>query len=1064
MRCSPLMVRAFVAALAAFWLGVSVQAQGGMNRIDSGGPLWWFPENDSSYSRHHDRWYMSTVEAVDDDWRIATSFPTVDLDQAWVSTVSLAPPNSACDVQNELNPADPNAGYMNVGPPHDDTTVVVVRTPRTPPEMGFAGLQMSLHVGEWWQGIRYRGYYDNPATRLLHFAPGSPSSSYDPDIFGWFDVGMRDGSGTVRRPPINSAGVVSLIPLGAVQWRLSGGGRLHMPCVGIAMVQMHGHRGGGMGGTAPTAPTDSNGAECWSHARPMVIRANSEVRCEPDLTQRYSYTDRFYLLLDAAPSLSFPSWLGGGNYTARVPSDYHGALSCPSFGGFTFYDCDQRRRDRRANRYLNFVGPHLFVRRGEVAVFNAAELAQSSDPPIPWTTPYTAAGRGTHSGRGAAYIEDRFDGMLDPFGGAAFGGGTMELPLRDELDPLARECIEMGEAGWIASTGTLAVDCAHGRENAPLTGNVNRVTGSGMAVERQREAGPMDNSSGFGAAVTAGRPASPPWPAPAGFEWFEHSSASLGCLFLESDVHPGFRFPAVIGENVADEARLWWEEEHNLVAAEYPLQILRVLSCGANPFCFATEIAALQFLRNRGRESLRNAYGWRIIRGYRNAVYHEMVDAFSGAFPYGYAAPRGSFVANGRVLGHGGNACVTGPGGGVGYVEAVIPSVGHAAYERSGAGTVRVTNTGDRGSAGSWFGTMYDARGAHAEGDRGAPIEKHPDPVGRTTPFSEAALPAGVSYPDELTRHPDYNNVRMGSAVWREFACGTAHDGFYGGGLTVMGPVTSNPRSFLDDGVMDSSRIDDWWRVGDAEVDLTDPRLRYSSGTPCVGDPDYDVLGADGTPRCYEQFPLAPGLNTPIAGDQFVGGIGSYSIPSAGQVGTGRYVVEYSGDGGSDAGMPGSDWPMTSTPYRLIDGSELLDLNLRTSFFSFHLGYRSLDVERGSIWWGYGSWSTPGRGSSWLTTGEGYEGIPPGGCAVGGCDSSNMPLDYGRLTHQGPLSWYGGIVPGGTGGCLLAVDRAGPVLPGENPQGTVLEENQRILCLLPVNAFPEGACPGEAIP
>ena len=547
----------------------------------------------------------------------------------------------------------------------------------------------------------------------------------------------------------------------------------------------------------------------------------------------------------------------------------------------------------------------IFARRGEVAVFNVAELAETEAPPIPWSTSYAASGGGALAGRGRDYMERRFAGMVDPFGGAGYRDGVMELPMRNETDPLLRECIEMGESGWTPSTGTLNVDCAHGRENAPLTGNVNRVQATGMYAERTREAGPMDNSSDFGVDVTARRPAFNPWAAPAGFEWFEHRNATLRCLFLESDVHPGFRFPAVIGENVADVARLWWEDEYGYLAAEYPLQLTALANC-STPFCLSQKVAHLQFLRLRAREALRNAYGWEVIRDYRNEVYHEMVDALASAEPYGYAAPRENLVAIGRVLGHGGNACVTGPGGTPGYVEAVIPSVGYAAYERTAGGTRQVTNTGDRGSEGAWYGTAFEARGVHAEGDRGELIEKHPDPVGRTTPYSEAELPPGVVYPEEMTRNPDYNNVRMGTSVWREFACGTAHAGLYGAGVTGMGPLSSNPRSFVDNGAVDASREDDWWRLEDGNLDMTDPRRRYTSSTPCVGDPDYDVLGADGTPRCYELHPLDPSLNTSNRGDRYVGGLGSYSVPAAGVMETGRYVVDYSGDGVSDAGEPGA--------------------------------------------------------------------------------------------------------------------------------------------------------------
>ena len=177
-----------------------------------------------------------------------------------------------------------------------------------------------------------------------------------------------------------------------------------------------------------------------------------------------------------------------------------------------------------------------------------------------------------------------------------------------------------------------------------------------------------------------------------------------------------------------------------------------------------------------------------------------------------------------------------------------------------------------------------EARGAHAAGDRGDPYSQHTNAIGRTTPYSEAELPPGVEYPEELRRVPNYNNNRMGTSVWRDFACGVTHDGYSGAGLSAVGPSTLNPRSFGTGSTAASGARDDWWRLPDPSVDLADPERRFSSSTPCVGDPHYDVTGSDGTERCFELFPLGPSLNVPNRGDRFTGGKGAYSSAAAGVI------------------------------------------------------------------------------------------------------------------------------------------------------------------------------------
>ena len=1010
--------RVAASAALAVAMEVSVGAQS-YNDIGSGGPLWWFPENDSSYSRHHDRWFISTVEALQqgsaDEWGSATSFPSVAGDDAWVSDVSGAPPNSACDLQN-------GTVRINVGPPHDDMNVPEVRTVRTPNGVGgFAGLQVSMHIGEWWQGMKYRGYYDDATARAEHFS--GDRSSWNPLVFGWFDVRMKDGSGAMVPPPLYDGGhSVMWIAPAASQWQLHGGGGFAMPCLGISMVQMHGVEDGGRGGVWPPVPVGADGGECWSSARALVLRANSEARCEPNLEERYDYTDRFWDLFDAAPARPAPVWLGGGDLPPAFPLDYD--------------------------------GPHLMARRGEVAVFTVSELAQTVAPPVPWA-PVTYPGRGAAQGatRSAAQVRFLDPNRVDPFGGAGYGDGVVELPLQDDPNPDARECIEMGESGWDAAGGTLRVDCAHGRENSPTTGNVNRAAMGYGAAERSREAGPVDNSAAFGGVATARRPAVNPWAAPSGFSWFEHGNATLGCLFLEADVNDDPNGGLVAEAQASLDGKLEALNDQRAVHAQARRDLAR---CRGNLFCFLRQRSIIAGAGRSARRAFQEAYGWEIIRDYREQVLSEMAVALASADPYGYGSPRQVLRATGRVLGHGGRACVTSVGGAT-YNEALIPAV--PTFEQGPGGTRWAAQSTIPGQGGPmWYGPAFDGRGAHAAGDRGDHYSQFADVVGRTTRYSEAALPPGVEYPEEMRRYSNYNNVRVGSTVWRDFACKTAHSGYYGVGLTALGPTTESHRQ-MSPGPRQPDR---WWKEADPNVRVGDlATTQYSSGTPCVGDPAYDVRGADGTRRCFDLVPAGPpnGLNQ---GDRYMGGIGAYSV-AGNPLGVGDYRVEYSGDGASDAGRSGVEDAMRPTSYYMLDGSELFELALRSSFFNLGFGYRSLDVERQSVWSGYGPWITLAgfKGSSWLRTGESYEGVAPGYCSGGGCDRTRVPMDWGRLEHQGPLAWYGAIVVGGTGGCTLAVDRAGG---RPDAQGSVLEERQRIVCLLPTDVGPDGRCPGENLP
>ena len=845
MRSGSVWRRVAAAAVLAGAMGLDLGAQS-YNAIGSGGPLWWFPSNDGSYSRHHDLWHMSYFEALNDDWTVATSFPTIPGEVVWVSDVSGAPENSACDRQNLTV-------RVNVGPPYPEDGNPIPRTARTPSGAGgFAGLQLSMHIGEWWQGMKYRGYYEDATARAFHFS--GVRADYDPNVFGWFDVRMKDGAGVVQRPPLYDGGrSVTWINPAFSQWQLHGGGGFAMPCLGMSMVHMHGVDGGGRDKVWPPTPVGADDGECWSNARPLVLRGNSEVRCEPNLAERYAYTVRFWTTFDAAPPRPAPVWIGG-SHLPLFPPDYS--------------------------------APYVMARRGEVALFTASELAAASPPAVPWSNlSYPDPGVSIGMPRGAMPSRFLDPDRVDPFGGASYGAGTVELY---NSDLGAAECLELGEPGWDAATGTLNVDCGHGRENSPNTGRVNRAVMGHGTVERTREVGPLDNSRGYGGRGLARRH-SGLWAPPAGFGWFEHRNATLGCLFLEADVNFG-----LIAE--AEASRRGWlramEEAHrDFLAAQDDYRACEGGDAGDD--CRAEAQARMAAAIAAGRRAFRIAYGWEIIRDYRAAYLPEMQDALAGAAPYGYAGPRSVLTANGRVLGHGGNACVTNMDGGT-YNEALtstlpthVPGVGY------GHGETAVPGQGGP----MWYGPAFDAYGAHVAGEQGDHYSQFADVAGRTTPYSEAVINPGSEYPEELRSYSDYNNNRTGSTVWRDFACKTAHGGYYGMGLTHVGTPTMDHWEYPNQA----------WMNDDPDILLGDiTPTQYSSGTPCVGNPAYDAVGADGTRRCFD-----PNV-----------GLGAYSSSDHPSGDAGFFMLEYSGDGSTDTGRSGSVGAMRPTSYRMINGSE----------------------------------------------------------------------------------------------------------------------------------------------
>ena len=269
------------AAALAMTLGAGEPLEAFINSR-TGGPLWWMPENDENWSRFHDVWHNSAdVELAAPG--AATSFP----EHTWAVTrirgyATEAMPNSACDVQNGVV-------RNNVGPPLNNSEYPTgvrpdgARDPRSPLDGsgGLGGLQMSVHIGEWWQGL----YFQQTPGSTYSWPSGWNSQQY-----GSFRVTTKNNDGTE---------ILAFGPTGP--WDrmtarpgmfLEGGGSGTWGCIGQALVMMHGTPNGG--GVYPDTLTGADGNTCHSQARLFVLRGNTEARCEPDLSQRYELTEDFW--------------------------------------------------------------------------------------------------------------------------------------------------------------------------------------------------------------------------------------------------------------------------------------------------------------------------------------------------------------------------------------------------------------------------------------------------------------------------------------------------------------------------------------------------------------------------------------------------------------------------------------------------------------------------------------------------------------------------------------------------------------------------------------------------
>ena len=482
----------------------AVQAPVGAQLLNSfpltGGPLWWMPENNSNWSRFHDVWHNSgTVENAAWDATTgrgaATSFPL----DTWVVTKhrgsyeTNAFPNSACDYRGGVE-------YFNVGPPLNDSEYNgrLANDGRWPRDNsgGAGGLQTSVHIGEWWQGLYFQQV---PGSTYAWPANWGPTTSTGSSVaWGSYRVTTRDANGGTVLAFDTNGPWSSMGPRPGMFLSGSLGGGTH-GCIGQALVMMHGTSSGH--GLYPREIADANGDPCYSHARLFILRANTEARCEPDLSRRYDMTERFWDWFEShvynATTVQVPDTTSVGNtFPALFPSNY------------------------------DVSEPKVLFRRGEFALFTVGEFAAADarTVTVPWTTPTYQVGTGTGRRADLARFVD------DATRPQAFGGGTMTL--RNNTGGVAgvEECLEIAPAGWDDVTGTFNPQCLNAwTDPNRFTGVVNHETDGAGQATRPQEVGLRDNRTAIGVATIQSFPDL--WNE-AGYDWFEHRTGTVGCLML----------------------------------------------------------------------------------------------------------------------------------------------------------------------------------------------------------------------------------------------------------------------------------------------------------------------------------------------------------------------------------------------------------------------------------------------------------------------------------------------------------------------------------------------------
>ena len=648
-----------------------------------------------------------------------------------------------------------------------------------------------------------------------------------------------------------------------------------------------------------------------------MLRANTEARCEPDLSQRYPMTEKFWDWWDNDIAPLDP-------FLERFIPNIEGGPFPPIFP------------------YDQYEGPYPLLRRGEFALFTVGEFAAPDQgiQPVPWNTPQYQVGTGTER---RAELTHFIDDATRP---RPFGGETMILRNNTGIDFGVEECLEIAPVGWDAATGTFDPKCPDPwTSDTRFTGIVNHENNGAGQTVRPIEVGRRDNRVAIGTATTRRlQGPEPGWTTP-GYGWFEHKKATIGCLMLQ----------VVFNDGIVDQV-LEQHAELSQLSAIYGAQMLIECPDPTDRYCSDHGRDLIELWTNLEQRK----YGWTVLYSWRLKTLVSLRDAFG---MYDEISANGDLVAQGRGPVHlENNRCYTGEIGKDGYNDRVA-SV--ASYQ---VGPDEWMNPAWSGK--TFWGTdmEQDAWWESAGGDH----EYHyfAEVRGAITNLvaEDAANRTGVAEPFPIDLDHEYggDGVRRGSYAFREFSCPTAGaEGYYGAGITHMGPQMVNHRD---------APPGEGWKNRDTLIDPNDNERRYPSGTPCIdeatsavsqltGDPlakYYNVRGSDpatlqpGEKRCYEtRRPTQDEItNHGVNPDAWLpadGEPGQWSNPRHRSGLDSKYYLEYSGDAGTGA-LPAGERKMRPTSYSFKEDTGVMVLVLNEPVMSLSSAPEESE-ERGAASW-----------------------------------------------------------------------------------------------------------------
>ena len=433
-------LRALSAVILAILVGVlSASVDAQSSRARPyAGPFFWLADQTETPGS---RWVAPPTRATAPGGGSFSSFP----DRLWVGDVVGAPPNDSCHAVGDR--------------------------PATDYEVGPYGLQVVQYLGDWWRGLVYRP----------HTGTVGPATAYD---FGYFDFAPRPG-----RPPTSRDGLpgTSVGNPGA--------------CVANALARLHGSLDGD-GRWRTTTVDVPTGRDCLAASQIVLLRMNSELRCEPDLSDPddHEFTSAFWRFLEGRSVPTGPTFF---------PSDYEAGAQ--------------------------------WVRRVEVGFFALDGDSKGSGGTyelVPFGLPaYPTSGQPV--GEYREYHPDSF-------------GLVPDASLRNPLQAMDVNGVPTGEPIRFVDGRTGREDCLEWNVARPgerydqdwACNRANSMAASNAAVEsdglRVVEAGPATPAEieDSPPTIPLAHPRLHPFPAPAGSVWAEWNRAQMSCRWQYAVLTP----------------------------------------------------------------------------------------------------------------------------------------------------------------------------------------------------------------------------------------------------------------------------------------------------------------------------------------------------------------------------------------------------------------------------------------------------------------------------------------------------------------------------------------------